>query len=268
MRIEHLTDKGKEINEDSYLIGKNLFGVFDGATGLIKYMDNRGNTGGLIASQTAKEVFANNSDKPFLSLTKQTLSEIKRKMTATNMDLTDKAGFWSTSASVVRINDHSIEYMRIGDSPILIIYKNGDLKTFYVDHDLETAVLWKKLVDEGVKEIRKDPRMQAQLLKNRRETNINYGMLNGEEDALRFVQTGSIPLDEIKNILILSDGALIPKQSPEDPEDFAKIVTLFEEGGLGGIKTYVRELENSDPDCVKYLRFKPHDDLTAIAIIP
>jgi hypothetical protein len=59
---------------------------------------------------------------------------------------------------------------------------------------------------------------------------------------------------------------LIPNERPGQPEDFNKIVELFEQGGLKNVKSYVRNLENSDPNCNKYLRFKQHDDLTATAI--
>ena len=34
------------INEDDFLIENNIFGVFDGATGLVKYFDENGNSGG------------------------------------------------------------------------------------------------------------------------------------------------------------------------------------------------------------------------------
>lgn len=266
MRIEHLTDKGSgTVNEDSYLITPNLYGVFDGVTGLIRYTDTKGNTGGLIASQTAKEAFERNQNKPLLSSVKEILTEIRKKMDDASIG-SDKADFWSTSASVVRIKDEVIEYLRIGDSPIVFVDKENKLQTFFVEHDLDTSILWQKLADEEVKNIRSDNRMQDQFFKNRRDTNITYGMLNGEKEAIKFVKTGSVPKGKLKYILIFTDGMLIPKKDPDDVEDFKTIVSLFEKGGLDKVKSYIRNLENSDLDCAKYLRFKPHDDLTAIAI--
>jgi len=108
--------------------------------------------------------------------------------------------------------------------------------------------------------------MQDQLFKNRRETNIDYGMLNGEKEAINFVENGSTPRKNLKYILIFSDGMLIPKKDPYKPEDFRTTVKLFYEGGLKKIKDYIRQLEDSDPGCSQYVRFKQHDDLTAIAI--
>jgi len=267
MKVQHLTEKGSgTINEDSYFVSDNNFGVFDGATGLIKYFDANGNTGALIASQTAKEVFEKNQNKPLLISTQEVTAKIREKEEKAEVNLNDKACLWSTTASVVRINEKTIEYLAIGDSPIIFIDKDNNFKTFFVDHDHETVLLWEKLVQEGVRDLKHDKRTMEQLTKNRRETNIIYGVFNGEKEALRFVQTGSLSRENIKHILIFSDGMLIPKEKSDDPEDFKTIVKLFKEGGLQKVKSYVRNLENSDPQCLKYVRFKRHDDLTAIAI--
>lgn len=267
MKIKCLTDKGSGIvNEDSHLITPNLFGVFDGAKGLVEYRDEKGNTGGLIASQIAREVFEKNKDKPLIESISEAIGKIKEKMIAAKINMADKTHLWDTKASVVRIKEDSIEYLKIGDCPIVFVDKNGKIQTFFKDHDLDSLLLWKKLADKGVRNIRNDKRMQDQFAKIRRLTNISYGVLNGEEEALNFIEKGRIRKENVKNILIFSDGMLIPKKDPRDPEDFETIVKLFNEGGLEKVKKYVRQIEDSDPDCLKYPRFKKYDDLTAIAI--
>jgi hypothetical protein len=187
-------------------------------------------------------------------------------MKVAGINMKDKAGLWSTCASVVRITDTSFDYLQIGDNPILFVYKDGMMQSIMTGHDTENLVLWKKLVEEGVEDIRNDKLMEEQLLKNRREANVVYGVLNGENEAIKFIKSGSVPKDKIKYILIFTDGMLVPKQNPNDAEDFKTIVSLFEKGGLEKVKNYIRKLENSDLNCLKYLRFKPHDDITAIAI--
>jgi serine/threonine protein phosphatase PrpC len=267
MKVESLTEKGNgQINEDSCFVKPNYFGVFDGATGLIKYLDSNGNTGAKLASKIAKEVFENNQNKPLLSSFKEANVKIRELEKNAGVDLSNKACLWSTSASVVRIDDNSVEYLAIGDSPIIIVDKENKLDTYFIDHDLESMILWKKMVCEGVKEIRTDKRMQDQQLITRQRSNVTYGFLNGEKEALNFVKTAVYPKENIKEILLFTDGMLIPNERPGQPEDFNKIVELFEQDGLENVKNYVRNLENSDPECVKYLRFKRHDDLTAIAI--
>jgi serine/threonine protein phosphatase PrpC len=66
MRTTCITDiGGGSVNEDSFVITSNLFGVFDGATGLLKYTDAMGNTGGLLASKIAMNVFEVDPNIPF-----------------------------------------------------------------------------------------------------------------------------------------------------------------------------------------------------------
>jgi len=267
MKVDSLTEKGSgQINEDSYFVKPNYFGVFDGATGITKYTDSDGNTGAFLASKTAKEVFENNQDKPLLSSFEEANVKIRELEINAGVDLENKACLWSTSVSVVRISDNSVEYLAIGDSPIMIIDKDNKLNTYFIDHDLESMILWYKMVKEGIVDKRADKRMQDQLSRTRLRSNVTYGFLNGEKKAINFVKTAIFPKEKIRHILLFTDGMLIPNERPGQPEDFNKIVELFEQDELENVKSYVRNMENSDPNCNKYLRFKQYDDLTAIAI--
>lgn len=267
MQIQNISDKGDgSVNEDSFLITSNLFGVFDGATGLVKYTDSEGKTGGFLAAQIAKNTFEKNRNKPLITSIIEISEQLNIKMRGANIDPFDTNAAWTTSASIVHISDEYIEYIQLGDSPIIIIYKGGAVQSFATDHDVETMVLWKKLVDDGLTEIRHHNIMEKQLLKIRSESNISHGVLNGSPDAMKFVLQGKIPKRDLETILIFSDGLNIPQENPTDPKDYQKIVRLFKTGGLGKIRNFVRQVENSDPLCLKYPRFKKHDDLTAIAI--
>src|SRR5258708_12016432 len=64
MHLDHLLDKGVgKINEDAILLGKNRFGVFDGASSLDAYTDEEGRTGGYLAANIVRDTFEN-SDLP------------------------------------------------------------------------------------------------------------------------------------------------------------------------------------------------------------
>lgn len=267
MNITFVSDKGTHSqNEDVYLIKDNIFGVFDGATSLIKYFDDKGKSAGVLAAEIAKRNFSSGATNSLRSLAEKSGEEIRQEMLDKNIQVKDKAQLWQTSASVVRLNKSSLEYLQIGDSPILFVFKNGEIKVVNKEHDLETLNLWVKVAARGVKEIRKDERIAQQLLKNRREANITYGVLNGESEALNFLNEGSLSIDSIALILIFSDGFQIPQKNPESPHDYKKIVKMFRNGGLEEVKDFVRRIEASDPECRIYPRFNQYDDLTAIAI--
>lgn len=268
MDVSYLTYKGSGlINEDILLLSPPLFGVFDGATGLIKYRDSFGKTGGFLAAQIAKEVFQMNGDKPLLHAIQKISQRLTEEMIAAGINLRDKGATWTTSASVVHMYENYIEYVQIGDSPIIFIKKDGSLQVHTQSHDGETLYLWKLLVSEGVRNIRSDTRMKKQLLRIRRNSNTTHGVLNGDMKVVKFVVQGRIPLSDIDTILIFSDGMLIPKENPKEADNFLEIVKLFNLNGLEGVKNLVRKIENSDPSCLKYPRFKKHDDLSAIAIV-
>ena len=56
--IPKIYDKGSgKINEDELLIKDNLFAIFDGASSLIPYENEKGETGGKIAAEIAKKSF-------------------------------------------------------------------------------------------------------------------------------------------------------------------------------------------------------------------
>lgn len=108
--------------------------------------------------------------------------------------------------------------------------------------------------------------MIKQLVKVRRDLNIDYGSLNGNDACFKFAKTGSIPLEKIASIFLLTDGLFIPEEDPAKEMDFNKIIDLVFSSGLSGLKKYVRDRKESDPHCLIYPRFKKNDDLAGILI--
>jgi hypothetical protein len=98
--------------------------------------------------------------------------------------------------------------------------------------------------------------------------NRSYGVLNGEKEAEQFLRSGIEPLENVKQILLFTDGLHIPDKIPQKKKNFDCLVEYYLSCGLTGLKDYVRELEKMDPECKIYPRFKCHDDIAAISITP
>ncbi|MDD5146572.1 MAG: hypothetical protein PHN39_02430, partial [Candidatus Pacebacteria bacterium] len=182
-------------------------------------------------------------------------------------DTNDKLNCWHSAFAVVRIQDNFFEWAQICDCLILVIYQNGDFKLLVNDYDHDAEAL--RFLQQSVQRGEKDPRAmleQGPFLQIWQDANKTYGVLDGDEKFISFLNFGSEALDNVSHILIFSDGLFIPAADPNQPDDFQTLVKLFLEGGLNNVKEFVRGLENSDPECKKYLRFKQHDDITAIAI--
>lgn len=265
MKVDFIFDEGLK-KEDAYLVKEPTFGVFDGFNGLVdSFINKEGKTGGSIASLIAKEVFSENGENLY-SLTQKANEYIKEAMLSSNISVDDKARLWGTALAVVRIKDNSFEWIQIADCLILVIYKDNSFRLLvnHYNHDQEVLSIWKKFADQKQENIRE--LVKEDLKDKRRQINKSHGALTGEEEALAFLKSGEEQLDNISDIILLTDGFILPKEDPKEDDNWKLFVELFKKGGLEEIRAFVRDLENKDPKCWKYPRFKKHDDIAAIAI--
>ncbi len=110
--------------------------------------------------------------------------------------------------------------------------------------------------------------LREQIKKVRSQMNRSYGVLNGEKEAEHFLRSGVESLENVKGILLFTDGLHIPETIPQKKKNFDSLVKCYISLGLMGLKDHVRELEKEDPDCKIYPRFKRYDDIAAISITP
>jgi len=253
------------MNEDFYFTNGNLFGVFDGATSLSPKVYENGSTGGFLASTIAGETFKQNNDT-LKNLVNKANTAIGDAMLKRGVNLKDKQNSWSTCAAVVRLGKDSFEWVQIGDCLVLAIYEDDthEILTNNFDHDQETLQLWKQIADKTQKPIL--TALKDQILKVRTLGNVTYGTLNGEKEALYFINSGTRKLKGVNHILIFTDGLFIPKTDPEERENFTLFSRLFLKGGLSHVRDFIRDLEKTDVACRKYPRFKAHDDIAAISL--
>lgn len=270
MTIDHILEKGSgRVNEDSLLIGENLFGVFDGATSLNGTGNlPEGETGGQMAATIARDVFARNG-YPLDALGSHANHAILDRMKTLRVNHASPLHCWSTSAAVARLKKDRLkkdrlEWFRTGDAQILLICHDGSHRVLarQPDHDYETLTLLKGLSDKSPH----NPVLKRQLVKVRAGMNRRYGVLNGDSRAKDFMQSGTVSLDGVAQVLLFTDGLSIPQDTPEMEKDFTQLVTAYLRLGLDGLRKYIRGLEKSDPDRQRFPRFKCHDDVAAIAL--
>lgn len=271
IKIEHILEKGSgRVNEDRLVMGKNLFGVFDGATSLDNACFDDTNfdemkTGGLMAASTAEQVFARNR-YPLKQLGRSANNAILAKMKIHNVQINRPTSRWSTSAAVVRILDNRLEWLQTGDSYILLVYDDNSHQVLVdrEDHDYETLCLLKKETDKTLA----NPAVKTQVEKIRSCMNKTYGILNGDPAAENFMHTGFVSLDRVRTVLLFTDGLSLPSETPSRRKDFTPLVGAFQRLGLKGLHQHIRTMEKQDSRLCRFPRFKCHDDIAAIAIHP
>lgn len=271
MQINSLLEKGAgAVNEDALLIdrARRRFGVFDGATSVVPYVDHNGNTGGYLAAFIAKTAFEHVSGT-LANCADAANDTIAATMQWAGINTSDKANRWNTTIAAIEISEDgkTFDWVNISDSLILVLYRDGTYRMVVgdeYDQDREFFIQWHNLVLSD--NPHKAKFWHDAALEHRRNTNVTYGALNGEPEAMNFVRSGRESLENVAHVLLFTDGLMLPSEDRSLPDNFSLMAQLFLEGGLPRWKEYVRFLEESDPQCTKYVRTKKSDDIGAIAI--
>ena len=263
--ISSVCDQGcGAFNEDHLFIGKQTFGVFDGSSSLTPGLfENK--TGAWWASFLARSAFFQ-EDISLAQTIPQANRNIQQGMEDKGVDVSQKVHRWSTSAAIFRVQNDRLEWVQTGDSLIGVIHDDGqaELLSPYTNHDKETLGLMQKFAARGVKDMKKAA--LPQILRVRERMNEDYGVLNGEDAALDFISSGSLPTRGIKHVIAFTDGMFPPSHECRDTFDFRTFAEHFQDQGLQGILEEIRAEEETDPLCHIYPRFKRHDDATAVAL--
>jgi hypothetical protein len=263
VQVLHEQGSGRQ-NEDVVLRSPGLFGVFDGATSLVEPHDTGNASGGFRAARLAASSFEQ-CQGSLVQRAEQANSAIRAAQIASGISLDERLQLWSTSLAVVRLKGSSFEYCHTGDSMILLLYTDGShvVLTPEVDVDGETLQAWKNSPASS------QPIhicLAEQIAAVRLQMNTRYGVLNGEPAAMRFLGHGRHSLAGISDIILFTDGLMLPCETPWRPTDWRWFADLYRLGGLHKIRDQVRGLQRQDPECRRFPRFKVHDDIGAVAI--
>lgn len=264
--VSYVYEQGSGVsNEDRLLIQDGVYGVFDGATSLESRGLVDGLTGGAMAAHIAADTFRG-SDESLFDLAVEANNRIALAEVAAGVDMRRRESLWSTSMAVVRVVEGQLEFCQTGDSLIMAINNDNShsLLTPELDIDKETMKLWQGAGGATSKSIYST--LRQQIRKVRLQMNRDYGVLNGEPEAAGFLNHGRVSLDSVSDIILFTDGLYLPKKDPGEPTDWAAFSSLYKQNGLGGVKKYVKDLQDRDQDLRVYPRFKLHDDIAAVSV--
>ncbi|MTW85205.1 hypothetical protein F3157_05975 [Virgibacillus dakarensis] len=259
-----------------------IYAAVDGATGL-------DGVPGYIASHAVKEELNKATDDHSLfsyvklaneRVQKETMNYYEaniKKSSVTDFLEIPKIVRSSTALAAIKVApDYSfLEYVQAADCMLFLQYETGAIRM--VTHDLLQdldSIAIHKLVEKrerstnrhlGLGHLRE--MVNPILLENRSKANTygGYGVIDGGEEALDFLERGRISLNRVSRILLVSDGLLLP-QKLDEPDAWIKTADLAFSDGLDQLVKEVGKREDDDPHCVTYPRFKKMDDKTGILI--
>jgi len=251
------------------LVGERTFGVFDGATSLMPALfacgSGKSQTGGYLAAQACHDAFAAEENDLLVSA-RRANETIRNRALAAGVDYRRKEELWSASAAVVRLGRDHFSWCGIGDCRIVVVYDDGchQVVTKDLDHDAVTLQSWRQKArrsSAGIMEV-----MAEEILRVRRRMNKDYGVFNGEAEALSFLDHGRSSLAGVRDLIIFSDGLDLPRSNPRAEHDIPAFLDLYHRGGLSAVRRAVRKMQLEDLLCTRYPRFKIHDDIGAVAL--
>lgn len=277
MKIEYSSIQGSsEWNEDALIINHDLkvYGVADGATSIVPYRSETGETGGRLASQIIKKTFeeTTSDDIPLENTLFKANTTLREQMIQSGIDTTHKECIWTSGAAIIKIKETQIEYTHTGDCFIIALYKDGSYRLLTKDH---VATLDNNLIDQ-INIMNKNKQknttevMKGIVKENKKHINTlqGYPVLDGSEEAPCFFESGHINRINLTGVIISSDGLLMHEEvnALETIDPIARLVKEISLVGVDGFISYLNTLESRDKACSRFPRFKISDDKTAIFI--
>jgi hypothetical protein len=188
-----------------------------------------------------------------------------RSLHEDSCDLAYRASPTSTVVAV-RIRAGGLEYLVLGDSSLLLADKGGG-----------TAVVTDQRLDEVGKRLRGpvdalptgSPEHSAALAEYRealtglRNRPGGFWIAGPDPRAAEHALTGTVPLDSLTSVTLLSDGAtrLVDRFELAGWKD---VLVVLGSSGPDELIRRVREAEVGDPDGRRWPRGKVHDDATVL----
>lgn len=192
---------------------------------------------------------------------------------------------------------HSLEWAHAGDTALIVAYEDGRVEvptnSDGVDFDGALKKTARKLKaqhpDLTFRELAQLPEVQKLNLNSGIRHNFvdkhglpqprqGIGVINGMSELRYFVRTGSLSLEGVLFVLVLTDGLEWPADAEEvfaptpeaaaarRQERLAHMTTRIADHGIGGYLALLRDAEEHDPDHEQYPRLKTHDDATGVLL--
>ena len=161
--------------------------------------------------------------------------------------------------------------LRLGDSCLLARGNDGAHISVAAspnnafDHWLSTEALKRR--DAGMLDIKELlAEFRPQLMQGRKLRNSpgGYGILEASPSAVEFAEYFDLGMPG--EILLCTDGYYRAVDYYALHSEESLLDASLAPGGVDRVLNSIRAVEASDPACAKYLRFKPADDATAVAI--
>lgn len=273
------SEPGGDFNEDAIGSCGNAVWILDGATSVgDPCIDAPSDAQWYVRtfSKSLESGLLLNATLPTRDLLKQSITATAELFAKQNLRANpERHELPSAAFAMARILENKFELSALGDCNAIFRSQTGRIRQFA---DPALAQLEAELLDELVSQKRSGPgsdgvcaraQMAPQLRATRSKMNCpdGYWILSFDHDAVDHIACAAIDLEHALNrrVLLVSDGfaRLWETFGAVQLDDFLVATTSLL---LDDAFARLRELENADPECRQYPRFKRHDDATCVSV--
>lgn len=172
----------------------------------------------------------------------------------------------SSTVSIVRWDANRVHALALGDSPIVVATTDGQLFRL-VDHRLDGIALEERLRLRDVDQDREQTAWQELVVAERaaRNTPGGYWIAEASPEAAEHALCASWKVDEVRSVLVMTDGVAVGVDQYHVPERLSDAITLAQ-NDPGDLVDLVHDTEAHDPDRTRWPRAKRHDDKAAALV--
>jgi len=172
--------------------------------------------------------------------------------------------------AIAELEGGTLDLYNMGDLTTLVRSDDGSVQRFgqsaVRELDGRALVELGHLVVAGIEpHAERRARLGPIILAHRAQRNVlpGYDVLDLELGGADRLEHRAFEAANVRDLLMLSDGFYRLVDSFERYTD-ATLFQAVEQRGLAALLDELRELERADPECTRHLRFKKHDDATAL----
>jgi hypothetical protein len=171
----------------------------------------------------------------------------------------------SATVAMVRWNDDDLEWLVLADATVLV-ETHAELVVNTDDRISRVAVAERELVRRAAGHAERRRRTIDLIVAQQRECNRpgGYWVAGSDPNAAGEARAGVLDSSTVRRCAVLTDG--VTRLVEFGVWSWARLIDSLDRDGPAAVVDEVRKVESTDPDAVRWPRYKRSDDATAILV--
>lgn len=281
-----ILDAGAHPNEDRLTVLDQAAWVIDGTSGfsdrsITSHPDSDGVwfveemqkylTEHVYDDESLENIVAGAIEHVALALDDEITAELEIETAPPDIDGVSMSEIPAATIGLVRWTGGELEYYSLGDSSVLL--RTGSGVEHYIEAEIQKSDAYlKSLVREKVdedtptnsKEILSDLQPRIRETRQYREVPGGFWCLGINPVSARKAISGTVSLEDLRDIYLFSDGFLDVVDGFDLFEDWESVADYIDAEGVDAAVSKLREIQADDDSLVEYPRLKKMDDIAMI----